>query len=269
MILDLTGEVHGVFIALIVAFGLIFGSFSSVLALRIPEGKSIITPPSQCPNCHRELSPWENIPLISFLILRGRCRGCQAKIAAIYPLMEIGTAALYLLAVICGGVTPVGLAFTGFAVVTLPLFIIDWKYRRLPNILTYSTIIWSLCAGIIAALIRSDFGQLREPVLSGLGCALFFLLLNLISRGGMGMGDVKLAGVIGITLGIAGWQQAIFAIALGFLIGGIASIVLLLFRRVSFGASIPFGPSMLIGAWLAIVLGADPAHQFLQLWSVS
>jgi len=253
----------------ILTFGLIFGSFSSVLALRIPAGKSIVTPPSSCPKCDRILAPWENFPLISYLALRGRCRGCYQPIGRIYPLMEFGTASLYVAGVYSGGITPLGLAYSGFAVITLPLVLIDLGYKRLPNVLTYSGFIWGLFAAILSAFLSSDLSEVSEPLITSLGCAIFFLLLNLISRGGMGMGDVKLAGVIGITLALAGWHHAIFGILLGFLVGGLFSLALLLSKRAAIGTAIPFGPWMLLGAWIAIILGPESAVNVLQLWSIT
>jgi leader peptidase (prepilin peptidase)/N-methyltransferase len=249
-----------------VLFGLVFGSFASVLTVRIPAGKSIVYPDSACPKCGRWLPPWENVPLLSYLLLRGRCRGCGERIGLFYPLMEIGTAALYVLAVYAGGLTPVGLAYSGFAVITLPLLIIDLRHRRLPNVLTLAGFSWAILCAVIAAVLAQDAAGLLTPVLSAAGCAAFFLLLNIVSRGGMGLGDVKLAGVIGATLGMVHWQLAAFGIMCGFLAGGISSIWLLLTRRVKFGNTIPFGPYMLLGAWLAITLGSEAAISVLRLW---
>lgn len=266
--LDVLGAQPIVVSLLIVAFGLVFGSFASVLALRIPAGLSIVTPPSACPQCHRVLPPWENFPLISYLILRGRCRGCGKPIGAFYPLMEIGTAALYVVAVYAGGITPLGLAYAGFAVITLPLVVIDVRYKRLPNVLTYAGFAWGLFAAGMSASLTGNVSDVREPLLAGLGCAAFFLLLNIVSRGGMGMGDVKLAAVIGVTLGIAGWQHAVFGILLGFIAGGVVSMALLILKRAKLGTAIPFGPYMLLGAWVAVLLGPEVAGEVLQLWSL-
>ena len=160
-----------------VLFGLVFGSFASVLTVRIPAGKSIVYPDSACPKCGRWLPPWENVPLLSYLLLRGRCRGCGERIGLFYPLMEIGTAALYVLAVYAGGLTPVGLAYSGFAVITLPLLIIDLRHRRLPNVLTLAGFSWAILCAVIAAVLAQDAAGLLTPVLSAAGCAAFFLLL--------------------------------------------------------------------------------------------
>lgn len=250
----------------VVLFGLVFGSFASVLTVRIPEGKSIVFPDSACPRCGRWLPPWENIPLLSYLVLRGRCRGCGERIGLFYPLMELGTAVLYVAAVYAGGLTPVGLAYSGFAVLTLPLVIIDLRHKRLPNVLTFSGFVWALLSAGIAAVLDGDRQVLLTSLFSGLGCAAFFLLLNIVSRGGMGLGDVKLAGVIGSTLGIVSWQLAVFGILCGFLAGGVTSVWLLLTRRAKMGSAIPFGPYMLLGAWVAILAGTEFARAVLALW---
>lgn len=254
---------------LILGYGLILGSFSSVLATRIPQGKSIVTPPSSCPSCKRTLTPWENIPIISYLVLGGKCRGCSEPIGLFYPLMELGTAALIFLAFFAGGITPLGLAYAGFAVITLPLVVIDLREKRLPNKLTYSGFVWGLGVAALSTFISSNQSDLWEPLICGISCSLFFLLLNLLSRGGMGMGDVKLAGVIGVTLSIAGWQHAVIGIFFGFLAGGIFSAVLLLIGRAKFGAAIPFGPWMLFGAWFAMILTPEITREIIGLWTIS
>lgn len=254
--------------------GLLIGSFLNVVAWRVPRGQSVVTPGSRCPNCDATIRPWDNIPLLSWLILRGRCRDCKAPISARYPLVELATGISFagVTALVVNDSIAVSsdaqpgtwwlpalltvLAFLYLAAISIALILIDLEHHRLPNVIVLPSYLVgamllgaaSITAGDVEALIRATVGAV----------ALFlgYLLVALLRPGGMGLGDVKLAGVLGLYLAWCGWGQFAVGVFAAFLLGGAFSIALLLLRRVSRKSAIPFGPWMVIGAWVGITLGA-------------
>jgi leader peptidase (prepilin peptidase)/N-methyltransferase len=197
---------------------------------------------------------YDNIPIISFLILRGKCRGCGQKISVLYPLIEVGTALLFLG---CFQVSHSGLevlSLFAFATVSLPLAIIDLEIKRLPNALTYSGAV----AGFIFASVESihvdNFHPLTHGLSYGFFAALFFLVLHFISRGGMGIGDAKLAGMAGLLLFASLGNVMIFGLFMAFLTGALWGICLMIFSDAHRKTAIPFGPFILLGLWMAVLL---------------
>ncbi|MCW3013114.1 MAG: prepilin peptidase, partial [Solirubrobacterales bacterium] len=170
-------------------FGLVIGSFLNVVVWRLPRGESLSSPGSHCPTCETAIKPYDNIPLFGWLMLRGRCRACQAPISSRYPLVEAATAVLYLLVVaVCwDDATRIAL---GIALVTLlvPVTLIDLDVRRIPNALTAPFAVLAIV--ILAAL---DVDLLPEHLIAGAAAFAFFYLAAVAKPGGMGFGDVKLA----------------------------------------------------------------------------
>ena len=231
-------------------FGLLIGSFLNVVAWRLPRGESLIKPRSKCPGCQTQLKAYDNIPLFSWLVLRGRCRGCGEKISARYPVVEAVTAALYVAVVAVKFDDALQVAL-GLALVTflVPIAVIDLDLKRIPNALTGPA---AVVAVVLGAIFEPSY--LPEQLIAGAAALLFFFLPALVHKKGMGMGDVKLAGVLGLYLGRAVAPALFFALILG-VVAGTAIIAM---KGVSEGrrAKVPFGPFMAVGALIAFFVGS-------------
>jgi len=232
-------------------FGLLIGSFLNVVAWRLPRGESLIKPRSKCPGCGTQLKAYDNIPLFSWLVLRGRCRGCGEKISARYPVVEAVTAALYVLVVALKWGDALQLAL-GLVLVTflVPIAVIDLDLRIIPNKLTAPAAVLAVALGAVL-----EPSYLPEQLAAGAGALIFFLLPTLVHQKGMGMGDVKLVAVLGLYLGRAVAPAIFIALILGVVVG--AAIIAM--KGVSEGrrTKVPFGPFLAIGALIAFFVGDD------------
>ncbi len=245
-------------------FGAAFGSFLNVLIYRVPRGESIVRPPSRCPSCGAQIRTVDNIPIASWVVLRGRCRSCRAPISPRYPLIEAATAALWVGCALRFDDLEAA-AFAALAsTVLLGLATIDLEHRRLPNVIVLpgaaAAIAW--VAGLAAA--RSELDVLTTALICGAAAFALFFLIAFVS-GGMGMGDVKLAGFIGVVTGRFAWEVTVAAVFASFVIGGALAIALLVLRRAGRKSAIPFGPSMAAGASLALFVGPGPVRAWLGL----
>jgi leader peptidase (prepilin peptidase)/N-methyltransferase len=225
--------------------GTIFGSFLNVVIYRLPRRLSVAWPASRCPHCQTPIRPYDNIPLLSFLILRGRCRTCRAPISWRYPLVE--AAAGLLLAGLWVHFAPSAawvpfVADAVFALMLIAVFFIDLDYQIVPNAITYS----GLALGLLLAIPQ---GRVLPSVLSALGASAFFLLIAILSRGGMGGGDIKLAAMMGAFLS---WPAVAVALLLAFTGGAGAGLVLMGLRKRTRKDPIPFGPSLAVGGLIAL-----------------
>jgi leader peptidase (prepilin peptidase)/N-methyltransferase len=229
--------------------GLAIGSFLNVVAWRLPRGESLSSPPSRCPTCEAPIRPYDNVPVLSWLLLRGRCRGCRTPIAARYPLVEGATAVLYVAVVAAEWGDVAAIAF-GVALVTLlvPVTLIDLEHRIIPNKLTLPF------AGLAIALgMAVDPGFVPEQLIAGVAAAGFFLAAVLAYPRGMGMGDVKLAGVLGLYLGRAVAPAVFIALLLGVVAG--AAIIAHKGAKEGRKTAVPFGPFLALGAVAALFAG--------------
>jgi leader peptidase (prepilin peptidase)/N-methyltransferase len=230
-------------------FGLLIGSFLNVVAWRLPRGESLIKPRSKCPGCDTQLKAYDNIPLFSWLALRGRCRGCNEKISARYPVVEAVTAALYVLVVALKHDDVLQLVL-GLVLVTflVPIAVIDLDLKIIPNKLTAPAAVLAVALGAVL-----EPSYLPEQLAAGAGALIFFLLPTLIHQKGMGMGDVKLVAVLGLYLGRAVAPAIFIALILGVVVG--AAIIAM--KGVSDGrrTKVPFGPFLAIGALVAFFVG--------------
>jgi leader peptidase (prepilin peptidase)/N-methyltransferase len=237
-------------IPVIVAFvaGLLVGSFLNVVAYRLPRGASLVHPGSHCPGCDAPIAPYDNVPVLSWLLLRGRCRRCGAGISARYPLVELATGCLYALVVVVKH-DPVGIAL-GLALVTalVPITLIDLDLRLIPNRITLPAAVAAVAAGVVL-----DLGYLPEQLIAGAAAGGFFLLAAMMYPRGMGMGDVKLAGTIGLFLGRA-VAPALFAALIGGVLVGVA-IIAVKGAREGRRTAVPFGPFLALGAVVGLVAG--------------
>ena len=234
--------------------GLAVGSFLNVVAYRLPLGLSLVHPPSRCPGCERPVRPYDNIPVFSWLLLRGRCRDCSTPISARYPLVEFGTAALWLgVALTAGDALHLVLGLL-LVTVLVPVTLIDLDLRLIPNRITLPAAVAAIVAG---ALI--DAGHLPEQLIAGAGAGAFFLAAALARPGGMGMGDVKLAAVLGLCLGRAVVPALFAALIAGTVVGA------LVLSRSPHGrkTAVPFGPFLAFGGVLALFVGEALMNGYL------
>jgi leader peptidase (prepilin peptidase) / N-methyltransferase len=235
-------------VALAALGGLLVGSFLNVVAHRLPRGESLVRPRSRCPHCGTQLRAVDNVPLISWLALRGSCRHCDAPISARYPLVELTTAALYV-AVAASQDDAVRIVL-GLMLVTalVPITLIDLDHRIIPNKITGPAAIAALVA--IVALDR-DF--LVESVVAAVAAGGFFLIAAMLYPRGMGMGDVKLAGVLGLYLGRAVAPAVFIALIGGVVIG--AAVIARKGAKEGRKTAVPFGPFLSLGGLIAFFVG--------------
>lgn len=249
------GDVTGALVALCAAVGLAVGSFLNVVVWRVPRGESVVSPPSACPACGHRIRPWDNVPVVSWLVLRGRCRDCGARIAAWYPLVEAGTALLF--GVVAWWAGPVWHlpAFLYLAAVAVALTLIDLEHHRLPDRIVLPSYVVGAVLLAVPALVAGDPGQLVRAGVGAVALFTFYFLLAFAYPAGMGFGDVKLAGVLGMYLGWLGWGSLVVGAFAAFVVGGLFAVGLLLTRRAHRKSGVPFGPWMLLGAAVGIAAG--------------
>jgi leader peptidase (prepilin peptidase)/N-methyltransferase len=237
--------------------GLLLGSFLNVVALRLPAGRGFVAGSSRCPHCDAAVRPYDNVPVLSWLLLRGRCRSCAGPIAARYPLVEALTAVL-LAAVVAVHLdaTPqlvLGLVLVAFLV---PMALIDLDHRIIPNALTGPAAL----VAVVLGLALDPSGQV-ERLAAGALAGGFFLAAALARPGGMGMGDVKLAGVLGLFLG----APVAVALLVALVAGVAVSAVIVARVGVEAGrrTAVPFGPFLALGGVAAVLAGAPVLELYL------
>jgi leader peptidase (prepilin peptidase)/N-methyltransferase len=249
-----------VYYVALAGMGLIFGSFTNVVIYRVPIGLSVLAPPSACPTCGTHISARDNIPVLSWLLLRARCRTCRAPISARYPLVEAGTAVVWLAlgwwAWQPGGVDPLLPLLLVLGTAGVALAMIDIDHHRLPDAIVLPLYPIALVGFVLAGLLGGDWAWLSA--VAGLGSWLALIGGMWLLSGGraMGFGDVKLAPVLGATLGWIGISSAL-------LLGGLVGAALLLGRRAHRGSQIPFGPYLLAGALAGLVFGEAVGAAYL------
>ena len=245
--------------------GLAVGSFLNVVIWRVPRGESVVRPPSACPGCGTPVRPRDNVPVVSWLLLRGRCRDCKEPISGRYPLVELLTAAVFVVMALRIGADWALPAYLYLAAVGVALAVIDLDHRRLPDALTLPSYVVVAALLGLAALLGSDSGDLLRALLGGAAMYAVYLVLCFAYPAGMGFGDVKLAGVLGMATGWLGWGSWGVGLFLGFLLGGIFGIALVVRGRGGRKTAVPFGPFMLAGALLAVLAGQPLADAYLRL----
>jgi leader peptidase (prepilin peptidase) / N-methyltransferase len=236
-------------------FGLMIGSFLNVVAYRLPRGESLVSPRSRCPGCDQPIRPWDNIPVLSWLLLRGHCRSCGVRISARYPLVELITAAVFAAVVVARGLNSELLLELPFAAMLIAVAGIDLEHRIVPNKILLPMAVWAVVAG---AIVHPH--ALPVQLAAGAGAFTFLLVAALIHPAGMGMGDVKLAGVMGLYLGIT----VIPALFIAFLSGSIVGVAMLV-RHGAKGRKkgVPFAPFLALGGIAALLVG----HQLIHLYT--
>lgn len=247
--------------------GAIIGSFLNVVIWRVPRGKSLVRPGSACPKCGTDISPRDNVPIVSWLLLRGRCRSCKAPIAVRYPLVEAGTAAAFVAVVLLFPNDPWSWpAWWYFAAIGIALAMIDLDVRRLPSVI----ILPSYAVGGVLISLAIAFGStsLVDGIRATVGMAglwALYALLAIIKPGAMGWGDVRLAGLLGGYLGWAGLGPLVVGAFAAFLLGAVWSVGLIVVVGATRKSRVPFGPWMIIGAAVGIAWGAPLWQAYLSL----
>src|SRR3954447_9255648 len=230
-------------------FGGVVGSFLNVVAHRVPLGESIVSPGSRCPGCGAPVKPYDNVPVISWLVLRGRCRNCGTPISPRYPLVEVLTAVTFAAVVAANGFDDDLVLELPFVSLLIALAAIDFDHRLLPNKIVYPMAVY----GVVATLLV-DSGDLVENLAAGAGAFAFLLIAVIAYPRGMGMGDVKLAGAMGLYLGLS----VIPALLTAFLTGSVVGLFIIA-REGSAGRkkAVPFGVFLALGGIVGVLFGPD------------
>jgi leader peptidase (prepilin peptidase)/N-methyltransferase len=229
--------------------GLVIGSFLNVVAHRVPAGESLVSPGSHCPGCGVPVKPYDNIPIVSWLLLRGRCRNCGMRISVRYPLVELATAIVFAAVVAVRGFDNDLVLELPFVAALIALAAIDFDHKLLPNKIVYPLAAY----GVIATLLV-DQDDLVENLIAGAGAFLFLLVAVIAYPRGMGMGDVKLAGAMGLYLGLS----VIPALLVAFLSGSLVGVVIIA-REGAAGRkkAVPFGVFLALGGIVGVLAGPE------------
>jgi leader peptidase (prepilin peptidase)/N-methyltransferase len=262
--------------ALAGVLGLAIGSFLNVVVHRVPRRLSVLRPASACPGCGTAIAPRDNVPVLSWLLLRGRCRTCHMAIPARYPLVEGLTAVAFIAVAVrfapAGG-DPAALvadvltlvAFLWLTGAAIALAAIDAELRRLPDRIVLPSMLLGAALLAAAAGLTGDAAAAIDAAAGALGSFVLYLALALVRPGGMGMGDVKLAALLGLHLGFLGLAPLLVGLFAAFLLGGLAGLAVVLVGRGSRTTAIPFGPWMIAGAGIGIFFGEPLAAAYLSL----
>lgn len=268
--LSLLGPAYWPLLALsfFAVLGLVIGSFLNVVIYRVPAGLSVVSPRSACPRCQTAIRARDNIPVLSWLLLRGRCRDCAAPISARYPAVELATGALF--ALVAGWALTQAPALLPLwlylAAAGVALFMIDVDTMRLPDQIVKPSYVVVAAGLVTAGVLAGEWPVTRVGV-----CALIWLLTFaipwLVTTGrGMGFGDVKLAPLLGAALGAVGYGEALVGLMSGFLIGAVVAPLLMLVKGGK--RKIPYGPYMLTGALVGLLFGGDAWTWYLTFTGV-
>jgi leader peptidase (prepilin peptidase)/N-methyltransferase len=230
-------------------FGGVIGSFLNVVAHRVPLGESLVSPGSRCPHCETPVKPYDNVPVVSWLVLRGRCRSCGAPISPRYPLVELLTAIVFAAVVAVRGFDDDLVLELPFVSLLIALAAIDLDHRVLPNKIVYPMAVY----GVVATLLV-DRGDLAENLIAGAGAFLFLVIVVIAYPRGMGMGDVKLAGAMGLYLGQSVIPALLAAVLSGSLVG-----VFIIAREGAAGRkkAVPFGVFLALGGIVGVLAGPE------------
>jgi leader peptidase (prepilin peptidase)/N-methyltransferase len=227
--------------------GSIIGSFLSVCIFRIPRGESIIAPGSHCPLCGSKINWYDNIPIVSYIVLLGRCRSCKGRISPVYPTVELLTATSFLILIRRYGVCPDLFIMAALTSALIVISFIDLKHHVIPDVIVYP----GMVVGAAWVLGRHWNNILYYFIGWLLGGGILYLAA-VASKGGMGGGDVKLGAMLGL---FAGWEKILVALFLSFLFGSIVGLVLIALRKKGRKDPIPFGPFLSIGGFISIIWG--------------
>ncbi len=236
--------------------GAIIGSFLNVVAYRLPRRESLVKPGSHCPTCGTAIKAYDNVPVLGWLMLHGRCRSCGERISARYPIVEAVCAVLAVAVVLTKSSAYEIVLGLMLLAVLVPVALIDFEYRIIPNKITLPAAIAAIAAGLIL-----DPSAVPEQLIAGAAAGGFLLIFALVYPRGMGMGDVKLAAVLGLYLG----RSVAVALLVGVLAGTLAGIVVMARVGTAKGrkTAVPFGPFLALGGIVALFIGPAVVHWYL------
>ncbi|MFD2839647.1 prepilin peptidase [Populibacterium corticicola] len=257
------------FVVLCGLFGLAIGSFLNVVIWRLPRGENLNHPPSACPKCGNRIKPYDNIPVLSWLILRGKCRNCKDPISARYPVVETLTGLVFTSvawkfesSIWTGDDFLVLLPFLYVGAIGVALAFIDLDTQKLPNkIVLPGYIILPALLAVATWVMSQPITWMWRALLAGAILYVFYFLLCIV--GGMGFGDVKLAGLLGMALGWLGWEYLIIGAFMPFLLGGIYSLTLIALGKAGRKDGIPFGPWMILGYLITFITAPTLSSWYL------
>ena len=254
------GVTTGAGAALAGAFGLLLGSFLNVVAYRLPRGESLAVPASRCPGCDTPIKPYDNVPVLSWLLLRGRCRSCGTRIAWRYPLVELVTAVLLALTVVVIGPNEDVWLGIAFVLLLVPVTVIDLDFRIIPNKLMIAGTVVALA---ILALTSPD--EIPEHLIAAVAAGGFLLVAAIAYPSGMGMGDVKLAFVMGLFLG----REVGVAMLCALVAGSVVGIAVMARKGTAEGrkTAIPFGPFLAFGGIVGLLAGEPIVDWYLRTFA--
>jgi leader peptidase (prepilin peptidase)/N-methyltransferase len=236
--------------------GLVTGSFLNVVAYRLPRGESLVTPGSHCTTCGAGVKPYDNIPVFGWLLLRGHCRNCHAKISSRYPIVEAATAVLAVAVVLAKHSAhdiALGLLLVGILV---PVALIDFEHRVIPNKITLPAAVAAIAVGL-----ATRPSGVPEQLIAGAAAGSFLLLFALAYPAGMGMGDVKLAAVLGLFLGREVGVALLAAVLAATIVG--AGVIARVGVKDGRKTAVPFGPFLALGGVVALLIGPSIVHWYL------
>ncbi len=242
------------FFAIAVIFGALIGSFLNVIILRLPQGESIVLPASHCPECRTPLHWYENIPVLSFLVLRGRCRNCRVRISWQYPLVESAMAFLSYVIYLLVGATPPFLIYFIFCAALLVIIFIDFYHQIIPDVISLPGIILGFAASFINPLLSWQDAGLGIIIGGGIFCLIAGGYYLITKRAGMGGGDIKLLAMIGAFLG---WQSLPFVIFVSALMGSVVGIFAMVEQKKGGKTVIPYGPFLAVASISYIIFQSD------------
>jgi leader peptidase (prepilin peptidase)/N-methyltransferase len=252
----------GILIVICGLFGLAIGSFLNVVIYRVPLGKSLVSPRSACPACGTQLAERDNIPVLSWLLLRGRCRTCHEPISARYPLVELACAALFAGLAARFGYNWALPAYLVLFAGLLALSVIDVETLKLPKVIVWPLSVAVAALFVLAAAITGQWHFLWVGVISGAIWFAVFFLMNLASPRMLGFGDVRLAPVLGLALGWLGWRYVVLGFFAANLIGAVIGIALIASKRISRQQQIPYGVFLALGCAVAVFAGTELLRPF-------
>jgi leader peptidase (prepilin peptidase)/N-methyltransferase len=237
--------------AYVTLLGLMLGSFMNVCIYRLPRGLSPVRPRSGCPNCGHMLAWYENVPVVSYLVLRGRCRKCRVAISPMYPIIEAITGAVFLAGYLWYGPSALLIVRLAFAWAMIALFVIDYQHQILPNVITIPGIVIGILSNILAGP-----GWIASIIGAAVGAGSLYAIAEIYYRvrheEGLGMGDVKMLGMIGAFLG---WKLVLLTLVISSFLGSIVGVFVLVSRKESLKYAMPFGTFLAVGALVASVVG--------------
>lgn len=245
--------------------GLLIGSFLNVVIWRVPRGENISHPGSHCPSCGHPIRAYDNIPVGSWLILRGKCRDCGQPISARYPAVELATGLAFAATGALVGFSVLLVPMLWFVAACIALFMIDIDLRKIPNAIVFPS--WAVVGlGLaVTGMVQGEWDNVLRAGLAALAMGVAYFTLALLYPAGMGMGDVKLAVLLGMVLGWYGWPQVLVGFFAGFLFGAVWGLGLILIRRGGRKTAVPFAPFMILGAVFALLFGGPVADWYAAL----